>query len=314
VQYRRLGRTGLDVSLVSLGTGGPSNFGQRSGLDFEAQRGLVHAALDLGVNFFDTAAAYRDSEELLGRALQGVERDRYYLATKCSPFQPGDRNVLVPAEEVERQCERSLRRLQVDCIDLYQVHGVVPAAYDAVVERLYPALDRLRAQGKIRFVGLTELFFSDPRHQMLERAAPSGLWDSVMLKYGVLNMWAEQRVLPLCIEHDVGVLNMASVRVKLTRPDELQALLTDWRERGLLPAGALTGADPLDWLIHDHVDSIISAGYKFAAAHPAITTVLTGTSSREHLRSNAAAILGEPLPDVDMRRLRDLFGGIAEGA
>jgi aryl-alcohol dehydrogenase-like predicted oxidoreductase len=121
-------------------------------------------------------------------------------------------------------------------------------------------------------------------------------------------------VLPLCIEHDVGVLNMASVRVKLTRPDELQALLTDWRERGLLPAGALTGADPLDWLIHDHVDSIISAGYKFAAAHPAITTVLTGTSSREHLRSNAAAILGEPLPDVDMRRLRDLFGGIAEGA
>lgn len=314
MQYRVLGRTGLRVSLLSLGTGGPSNFGQRTGLGFEEQRRLVHAALDLGINFFDTAAAYRDSEELLGRALAGVPRDRYLLATKCSPFLREEDGAVIEAEEVVRQCERSLRRLRTEVIDVYQLHGVVPWRYAQVVEKLYPALERLRAEGKVRFLGLSELFFSDPAHEMLRVAVPSGLWDSVMLKYGILNQAAAREVLPLCQQHQVGVLNMAPVRVKLTRPDELRALLDEWTERGLLPPGALPGEDPLGWLVQGSTDSVISAGYKFAAAHPAITTVLTGTSSIEHLKANVAAVLGEPLPAEHMRRLQHLFGDLAEGA
>jgi aryl-alcohol dehydrogenase-like predicted oxidoreductase len=90
MQYRTLGRTGLQVSLVSLGTGGPSNFGQRTGLDLQGQKALIREALDLGINFFDTAAAYRDSEKLLGQALQDVPRDKYILATKASILGRGE--------------------------------------------------------------------------------------------------------------------------------------------------------------------------------------------------------------------------------
>jgi L-galactose dehydrogenase len=215
---------------------------------------------------------------------------------------------------VVQQCEQSLRRLGTNVIDVYQLHGVVPDRYDEVVERLYPTLERLRDDGKIRFIGITELFFSDVSHEMLERAVPSGLWDSVMLKYGVLNQHAAQSVLPLCQEHDVGVLDMAAVRVKLTRPEELRALLDEWVQRGLLPDDALPGEDPLGWLVQGATHSHIAAGYKFAAAHPAITTVLTGTANVDHLRANTEAILGEGLPVEHMQRLRELFGRIVEGA
>jgi aryl-alcohol dehydrogenase-like predicted oxidoreductase len=314
MQYRPLGRTGLQVSLVGLGTGGPSNFGQRTGLDYEGQYRLVHRALDLGINFFDTASAYRESEALLGRTLADVPRNRYIVATKCSTHQRGEDGPLVSAEAIVSQCEESLRRLQIDAIDVYQLHGVVPQRYDETVEKLYPALQRLQSEGKIRFIGITELFFSDPSHEMLQKAVPQGLWDSVMLKYGVLNQAAERTVLPRTQQYDVGVLNMAAVRVKWSRPQELEALLADWRERRLLPEGALLGEDPMGWLVQGETSSAIAAGYKFAAAHPGVSTVLTGTANIEHLEANTAAILGEPLPEAHIQRLRALFGHIIEGA
>lgn len=324
MQYRRLGRTGLDVSLAGFGTGGPSRMGQAAGLDFAAQDALIHRALDLGITLFDTAMAYGRSEELLGQALADVPRDRYVLTTKLSLTRsPADGGIvaadanpddaLIPAEEVAPRCEASLRRLGVDVVDVYQLHGVPPSLYPAVVERLYPALEQLRQAGKVRFIGITETMAQDPGHAMLEQAVPSGLWDTVMLKYGILNQSAAQTVLPLCQQHDVGVLNMAPVRVKLTRPPELVAQLADWRARGLLPADALPGDDPLGWLVHDGVTSVIDAGYRFAADHPAISTVLTGTGSIAHLEANVTSLLAAPLPEADKTRLRALFGHIAEG-
>jgi aryl-alcohol dehydrogenase-like predicted oxidoreductase len=325
MQYRPLGRTGLTVSVAGLGTGGPSQLGQTAQLSAAEQDGLVHRALDLGINLFDTAMAYGQSEGLLGRALADVPRDRYLLATKLSPTcvardadataPPGDITAnLIATEEVAELCEASLRRLGLDVIDIYQVHGVTADLYPAVVDRLYPALARLREAGKLRFIGITERFFQDPAHRMLESAAPSGLWDTAMLKYGILNQAAATTVLPLCQEHGLGVLNMAPVRVKLTRPAELVALLADWRARGLLPPDALPGDDPLGWLVQGDVTSIIDAGYRFAADHPAISTVLTGTARVAHLEANVASLLASPLPPAVTARLRDLFGHLTEGA
>jgi aryl-alcohol dehydrogenase-like predicted oxidoreductase len=148
---------------------------------------------------------------------------------------------------------------------------------------------------------------------MLEMAVPSGLWDTVMLKYGILNQAAARAALPLCQQHNVGVLNMAPVRVKLSRPAELTALLADWRARGLVPPDALTGDDPLGWLVHGEVDSVVSAGYRFAADHPAVSAVLIGTGSIAHLEANVASLLGSPLPAADKDRLRALFGHLDEG-
>jgi aryl-alcohol dehydrogenase-like predicted oxidoreductase len=310
VIYRTLGRTGLQVSLAGLGTGGPSLLGQDTHGSADESIRVVRRALDLGVNLFDTAAAYGDTETLLGRALRGVPRHKYVLATKVWP--EADDGRPVEPEAVARSCEDSLRRLGVETIDIFQLHGIMPGDYRAVVERYTPVLDRLRQQGKIRFVGITERFFQDPAHAMLALALQDDLWDTVMVKHGLLNFSAEQRILPLAQSADIGVLNMASVRVKLTRPDELRALMRDWKARGLIAADAVPDEDPLGFLAGGPAASVVAAGYKFAAAHPAVSSVLIGTGRVEHLEANVAALLGPPLPPAAEARVRELFGGLAE--
>ena len=308
--YRTLGRTGLRVSLVSLGAGGPSRLGSHTHQDETQSRQLVHRALDAGVNLFDVAANY-GTEELLGKTLSGVPRSQYLLATKFAPVVEGE---IVSPAAVVASCENSLKQLGTDVIDLYQFHGVEPDHYEAVVDQLYPAVAKLREAGKVRHIGITEYFFRDPAHRMLIRALEGDLWDTMMLKCGILNFSAEQTVLPRAAERGVGVLNMASVRVKLTRPDQLAELISGWKQRGLIAADALPAEDPLGFLRSEQVPSVIAAGYKFACEHPAVSTVIVGTGSVEHFDQNVAALLGDPLPSEHSQRIRELFGQLAEGA
>ena len=116
---------------LGLGTGGANVFGQARGAGAAEARTLVRRALDLGVNLFDTAQAYRESEVLLGDALVGVPRSDYVLATKYS-YRGGDGALLAPAE-VDGLIRRSLGRLRTDVLDVMQIHGLKPADYDAVV-------------------------------------------------------------------------------------------------------------------------------------------------------------------------------------
>jgi len=115
----------------------------------------------------------------------------------------------------------------------------------------------------------------------------------------------------LAIEHNVGIVNMAAVRIKLVSPELLRKQIADWKQEGLISQDAVPDDAPLDWLIHDGVDSVISAGYKFAADHPGISTVLTGTSSVHHLEDNLKAMEEPTLSEDDKRRLQELFGKIA---
>ena len=212
--------------------------------------------------------------------------------------------------------ENSLRALRTDYVDVMQFHGVVPGHYHEMVERLYPEMARLREQGKVRHVGLSEQFTEDPAHRIgvvALRSHPE-LWDTVMLKYGILNQAAADEVLPLALEHGVGIINMAAVRIKLPAPALLEELVAEWKADGLIPADSLPEKDPLGWLVHGDVDSVVSAGYKFAAEPPAVSTVLTGTSSIDHLEQNVAALDNPRLAEADSLRLKELFGGIAQYA
>ena len=313
--YRNLGRTGQKVSLLSYGTGGPSGFGARTGVDRAGRHRLIRRMLDLGVNLFDTAEGYGDSEEWLGDALQGTSRDSYLIATKWGP--PGGERGREEEDtftSLADSFERSLRRLRTDYIDIMQFHGVSMATYGAVVDRYYPILKALQEQGKIRFIGATFLLRAEPRHETAVHALRTdpGLWDTIMLKYGFLNQWAAKEVFPLAIEQGVGVLNMAAVRISLTRPQRTREVVAQWKEDGLIAPDDLPDDGPFDWLLGGNVDSVISAGYKFGADHPAVSTVITGTSSIEHLEANAMSLEKPALPRDNNERLVRLFGDSAE--
>jgi len=308
MEYRRLGRTGLEVSVMGIGTGGPSQFGQKSGVPEGEVVRLVRRALELGINFFDSSAAYGESEGLLGLALREVPREDYILATK---FLPVRKEEVVSPEDVVASVERSRERLRVDVIDIVQFHGVKPGDYRRVMENLLPTAQKLRDQGKFRFLGISETYSQDPRHQTVPQALEDDLFDTMMVGYNMLSPGAEE-VLPACREKDVGVICMVAVRRGLSRPEYLLERLGEAGERGVIDRDALPAEDPLGWLVRGHVESLPAAGYKFAAAHPAVATVLSGTASVEHLEANVRAILGPPLPEEDAARLRQVFGKVRE--
>ena len=171
MHYRTLGRTGLRVSLLSQGTGGPSQFGQRRGAAREERTALIRRCLDLGVNLFDTHHSYGDSESLLGDALRGVPRDDYILATKWAYPRDGDPDGAQDPDDLERSVERSLRRLNTDRIEILLLHGLLAEHHDAAADRYMPVLQRLKERGKIAHVGFSLRYINDPE----QRGALEGL-------------------------------------------------------------------------------------------------------------------------------------------
>ena len=241
--YRPLGRTGEKVSVLSLGSGGRNRLGQSRGAPREAMARLVRTALDLGINLFDTAPAYGDSEEILGNALARVDRSTYLLATKVTVTTP---------QEVDASVTRSLGRLRTDFLDVVQLHGVRPASYREVVDALLPVLHERRRAGDVRFLGITEASRHDPEHATLAMALDDARFDTVMVTYNAGARSAEEFVLPRAAGAGTGVMVMKAVEPGAPAP----------------------------------------AAYRFAADHPEVATVLTGTADAGHLAENVAAVLG----------------------
>ena len=309
--YRTLGKSDIPVSIASYGGGGPSQFGKAAGLTASQRRDLIARALDLGINMFDTAANYGDSEEQLGQALNGVPRDSFLIATKWTWKTP-DGN-LPHTDSLIASIERSMRRFNTDVIDIMQIHGIRPENYLEITERFAPTLQKLKEQGRVRLIGFSEMMTDDPKHTVPQTALEQhpDIWDAIMLKYGILNQYAAKYVLPLAQKHGVAILNMAPVRFTLTRQHEYAQLLDQWRTEGEIDVDHPKLRDGLDWLITDDVPTIIAAGYKFAADHPAISTVITGTSNIKHLEENIAAFQNPKLPHEHTTTLKTLLSNSA---
>jgi L-galactose dehydrogenase len=308
MDYTTLGRTGLKVSVAGLGCGGPSRLGLRDNADSQDRAiGIVRQAIDLGVNFIDTAQSY-ETEGIVSKAIAGIPRERLVISTKKTL--PGA-NHPRPEDEIRKGLEQSLKQLGTDYIDVYHLHGVEPEDYDFARERLMPAMRRLREQGKIRFIGVTEGFVQDPSHQMLQQSLKEDLWDVVMVGFNLLNPSARRAVFSMTREKRVGVLNMFAVRRALSQPDRLKAIVADLIQTGAISRSAVNPKDPLDFMLRESsAKTLPEVAYRFCRHERGVHVVLTGTGNPEHLKANVESILKPALPEPVLQKLEAIFGNL----
>ena len=307
MEYTILGRSGLQVSIAGLGCGGPSRLGQATGKSEQESIAVVRQAVDLGITLFDTAEAY-GTESIVGRALEAVPRDQVVIATKklLPPSEHPD-----PVGELKRGLEQSLRRLRTGHVDIYFLHGVRPKQYRFAYDVLAPILLRMREEGKIRAVGITEAFIFDPGHLTLQQALEADCWEVMMVGFNLLNPSARSRVFKKTLEKNLGVLGMFAVRRALSQPAQLNALIADLKQRGQIDPGACDADDPLGFLTQKgKAATIPEAAYRFCRHEPGIHTVLTGTGNADHLKANVTSLLKPPLLQTDLQRLEAIFGRV----
>ena len=299
-----LGRTGLSVSVAGLGCGGHSRLGTARGASQEEAADIVRQGLDLGINFIDTASAYR-TEPAVGIAIEG-KRDSVVISTKSSVTNAeGKRS----AQDVVRSLERSLEVLKTDYIDVFNLHGVVLEDYDHALNEVVPELLRQKELGKIRYLGITERVISDPGHLMLQKALADDLFDVVMVGFNLLNPSARNLVFPQTIEKNVATQIMFAVRRALSQPEALTELMTELVAQELVRE--IDVENPLGFLQdHPEVRSIVEGAYRFCRHEPGATVVLTGTGSKDHLTKNVDSILAPKLPSEVLGTLEALFGEI----
>jgi len=307
MDYTTLGRTGLRVSVAGLGCGGNSRIGQSAGLSEAESVALVREALDLGVNFLDTAEAY-GTEGIVGRAIEAVPRDQVVISTKCL-IRRGDG--LRSGADVVQCLEDSLRRLRTDHVDVFHLHAVSPANYEHALRELAPALLREKEKGKLRHLGVTETGPNDPRQEMMQRAMHDACWEVVMLAFHMMHQGARRKVFPHTRRAGIGTLLMFVVRNIFSVPGLATQTMKELAAAGRVPAGLGETDQPLGFLVHpDGAANLTDAAYRFARHEPGTDVVLFGTGNRAHLRTNIDSILKPPLPAADVAKLYELFGAL----
>jgi len=234
LQKVRFGKTDLEITAVGFGAwaiGGTGWHGAWGSQDDDEALGAIQRAVELGINWVDTAAVYGlgHSEELVARALKGFsDADSPYVFTKCSLVWDEDGGVsnVLKKGSVKKECEDSLRRLQTDVIDLYQIHWPRP---DEEVEEGWEALSELKEEGKVRHIGVSNFDAGQ-----MERAGGIAPVETLQPPYNMLRRDVEDEILPYARENDVGVIvysPMASglLTGKMTRGRVEDMPSDDWR-------------------------------------------------------------------------------------
>lgn len=314
MEYRVLGRTGLRVSAIGLGT--MVHAGHFGPMRDEDSRAAIDAALDLGVNFIDTSDAYGAgySESLLGQALKG-RRDKVILATKGGNIMVGPnrgQRDFSPAY-ISRVMEESLKRLQTDYIDLYQLHNPTVE----VIERgeVWELLGKRKKEGKIRFYGVS---INNVEEGLA--AVKGGRSNAIQAEYNLIEQDLAEEVFPQAKTANVGVIARAPLRRglltgKFTAADQGRFQGEDVRARNF--AGdrfqkELEKVEMMRFLVKEPVTSLAQAAIAFCLAHSAVSVVIPGARNAAQMRENASATALK-LPPEDLDCVQELwrtgFGG-----
>ncbi|MCL2409113.1 MAG: aldo/keto reductase [Oscillospiraceae bacterium] len=302
-----LGRTGIVTTATGLGCGGFSRLGlEKFGQAHAA--GIVRAAYDLGIRFFDTATVY-GTEPAVGEGLEGIPRDSYTVSTKFPLWDKAWRDGY--QKRFEETLETSLRNLKTDYIDVYNIHGVPLEDYADVKELLVPLMIKAQAAGKIRFLGITERFAGDTAHEMLNVCLDDNIFDVAMVGYNLMNPSAVKTVFPRTIKNNVGVQCMFAVRHALHDPVQMKAEIQKILDHGQGGEGLEATENALDFLKEPGVaSSIMDAAYRYCAHTGGVNIVLTGTSNENHLRDNLKSLESKALPKAILEKLNQLFGDV----
>ena len=314
MEYRRLGRTGLQVSAITMGCmsfGEPGRGPHEWTLDEDASRDIIKAALEAGVTTFDTANVYSagSSEEIVGRALADfAHRDEIVLATKVNGrMQPGPNGAGLSRGAILTQVEHSLRRLGTDYLDLYQIHRW---DYDTPIEETLGALDDLVRSGKVRYLGASSMF----AWQFAQALAVSerhgwARFDAMQNHLNLLYREEEREMLPLCADQGVGVLPWSPLaRGRLTRPWESHTQRSETDEFGqtLYRDEDRAIVERVLELAGQRGISPAQVALAWVMQHPGVTSPIVGVTKPAHL-DDALAAVDLRLTDHEIDRLEQPY-------
>lgn len=311
MQYRTLGRTGLQVSEVGYGAWGIGGVQWTGGDDAEARRAL-NLAIDQGVNFIDTALAYGagHSERLVGEVVR-ARGEEIYIATKVPPQNREWPARAVPLKEVFPrdyiiECtEQSLRNLGVETIDLQQLHVWHDNWTDE--DEWLEALTKLRQQGKVRFCGLS---LNDYQPANSLKVLRQGHIDAVQVIYNIFEQAPEDELYPVCRELNVGVI----ARVPFDEGGLTGAIKPDtvfpeddfraWFFRGDRKQKVFERVEKLQGLLSNEAETLAELALRFTLSHPAVSTVIPGMRSTKHVTANISYADGRSLSPDLLARLK----------
>ncbi|MEX1029701.1 MAG: aldo/keto reductase [Paenibacillaceae bacterium] len=292
MQYRKLGKNGPEISVIGFGSWATG--GDWGGQDDQLSIDSVRAALDAGVTFYDTAAAYGrgHSEEVIGKALKS-DRSKVVLATKCGIVwdESGKSSKNGSYDSILREAEDSLRRLGTDYIDLYQLHWP-DTDTNAPAEEAMRAMDKLVQDGKVRYVGVSN--YNIP---LLEESLAVRHVDSLQPPYSILRPAIEKEILPYCLEEGIGVVSYSALTSGLLSGNytyDTKFVESDWRSRNKAHTVDLRdNVDRVEKLrvIANRLDiTVPQLAVAYILAHPAITSAIVGVRKPSHILSVLPAI------------------------
>lgn len=311
VNTQPFGNTGMTITRVGLGTWaiGGGNWSSAWGSQDDQQSiAAIHRALDLGINWIDTAPVYGlgHSEEVVGQALKG-RSERPFIFTKSSLVWDESRKATstLKADSVKRECEGSLRRLGIDAIDLYQIHWPNP---DPEIEEGWAAMADLKREGKVRHIGVSN--FNVAQMERAQRIAPV---ETLQPPYSLINRDIEREILPYCQQHNIGIIayspmasglltgKMTAQRIASMEPD-------DWRRNGQHfqephLSRNLQLADVLRRIGERHRVTTGAVAIAWTLRHPAVTAAIVGARHPNQIEETVTAanlqLTGDDLSEID---------------